>query len=235
MLIIDVMPYTIFLSLTSILLSFLIALPIGLYSALHRNGLLDRFFSLFSVAGFAVPTVWLSLLLIILFSVKFREWGFPYLPTSGTQSLRGEGAGSLWDRVQHLILPLTALTLPQLASWSRYVRSAMLEVIRQDYIRTAESKGLTERAVTYGHALRNAMLPLITLVGLSLPDVFAGSLVVESVFAYQGMGRLVTDAIYDKDYTVIMGTTVMYAVLIIIGNLIADILYAIVDPRIRYG
>lgn len=234
-LILDVMPYTIFLSLTSIVLSFLIALPIGIYSAIHRNSIFDRFFSVFSVAGFAVPTVWLSLLLIILFATKFREWGLPYLPTSGTQSLRGEGAGSLWDRTQHVILPLTALIMPQLAAWTRYVRSAMLEVIRQDYVRTAEAKGLGQRAITYGHAFRNAMLPLVTLVGLSLPDVIAGSLIVETVFAYQGMGRLVTDAVYDKDYTVIMGATLIYAVLIIVGNLIADILYAVVDPRIRYG
>lgn len=233
--ILDAMPYTILLSFSAIAVSLLIAIPVGIYSALRRNGLVDRFFGVFSTAAYAMPTFWLSLLLVILFSSKFREWGLPSLPTSGVVANRGPDAGSLHDRFLHIILPLTALTLPSIAAWSRYIRSSMLDEMQQDFVRTARAKGLRSVAVVYGHALRNALLPLITLVGLTLPDIFAGSLIVEQVFAYQGMGRLVTDALFNKDYTVIMGTTLMYAVLIILGNLIADIALAVADPRIRYG
>lgn len=233
--ILDVMPYTIFLSFSAIVLSLLIAIPVGIYSALRRNGIVDRFFAVFSTAAYAMPIFWLSLLLIILFSTKFREWGLPALPTSGVVANRGPDAGSLQDRFLHIILPLTALTLPSIAAWSRYIRSSMLEELNQDFVRTARAKGLRANAVIYSHALRNALLPLITLVGLTIPDIFAGSLIVEQVFAYQGMGRLVTDALFNKDYTVIMGTTLMYAVLIILGNLIADVALALADPRIRYA
>lgn len=233
--ILQAMPYTIFLSFSAIFLSLVIAIPIGIFSALRRNGIVDRVFAIFSTAAFAMPIFWLSLLLVILFSAKFREWGLPYLPTSGVTSNRGEGAGSLQDRAVHLVLPLVALTLPSIAAWSRYIRSSMLEEMNQDFVRTARAKGLKSNVVVYSHALRNALLPLITLVGLTIPDIFAGSLIVEQVFAYQGMGRLVTDALFDKDYTVIMGTTLMYAVLIILGNLIADVALAVADPRIRYG
>ncbi len=233
--ILQAMPYTIFLSFSAIFVSLVIAIPIGIYSALRRNGIVDRVFSVFSTAAYAMPIFWLSLLLVILFSAKFREWGLPYLPTSGVTSNRGDGAGSLQDRAVHLILPLVALTLPSIAAWSRYIRSSMLEEMNQDFVRTARAKGLKGNVVVYNHALRNALLPLITLVGLTIPDIFAGSLIVEQVFAYQGMGRLVTDALFDKDYTVIMGTTLMYAVLIILGNLIADVALAVADPRIRYG
>ncbi|HEV2527854.1 MAG TPA: ABC transporter permease [Thermomicrobiales bacterium] len=232
--ILDAMPYTILLSFLGIAVSLLIALPMGIYSALHRNGIVDRIFSVFSTAGYAVPIFWLSLLLIIVFSTKFREWGLPNLPSGGMMSNRGADAGSLSDRIQHLILPLVALTLPSIAAWSRYIRSSMLEEMGQDFVRTARAKGLRNRIVIYRHALRNALLPLITLVGLTIPDIFAGALIIETVFAYQGMGRVATDALFDKDYTMIMGTTLMYAVLIILGNLIADVLQAIADPRIRY-
>ena len=232
--ILHAMPYTILLSFLAIAISLIIAIPVGILSALRRNGVVDRVFSIFSTAAYAMPIFWLSLLLVILFSSKFREWGLPALPTSGVTG-RGPDAGSLGDRAVHLILPLVALTLPSIAAWSRYIRSSMLEEMNQDFVRTARAKGLRHNAVIYSHALRNALLPLITLVGLTIPDIFAGSLIVEQVFAYQGMGRLVTDALFDKDYTVIMGTTLMYAVLIIAGNLIADVALAIADPRIRYG
>ena len=232
--ILHAMPYTIFLSFSAILISLVIAIPVGIFSALRRNGPVDRLFSVFSTAAYAMPIFWLSLLLVILFSSKFREWGLPALPTSGVTG-RGSDAGSIQDRAVHLVLPLVALTLPSIAAWSRYIRSSMLEEMNLDFVRTARAKGLQHNAVIYGHALRNALLPLITLVGLTIPDIFAGSLIVEQVFAYQGMGRLVTDALFDKDYTVIMGTTLMYAVLIIVGNLIADIALAVADPRIRYG
>lgn len=231
--ILDVLPYTMLLSGLAIVVSLLIALPIGIYSAVHRNSVFDRVGTFVTVAGFAVPTVWLGLLLIFLFAVRFDAWGLPSLPVG--RSYNARGGGDFVDRAVHLILPVTALALPQIAGWTRYIRSSMLEVIRQDYVRTAEAKGLRGRAVLYGHAFRNALLPLITLVGLSLPDLFAGGLIVENVFALNGMGRLSIEAVVDRDYTMVMGTTLFFSALVIIGNLVSDVLYAAMDPRIRYG
>lgn len=230
--ILEVLPNTLLLSGLSALIALLFAIPIGIYAAVNRNSLFDRLASILAVAGFAIPTVWLGLMLIILFSVKFREWGYFSFPVGGVRDLRG--SGGFGDRVEHMVLPITALAIPQMAGWIVYIRSAMLEVIRQDFIRTASAKGLTARSVLYSHAFRNALLPLITLVGLSIPDLFAGSLIVENVFAYPGMGRLAVTAIGDKDHTLVLGTTLFFGFLVIVGNLIADILYVVVDPRIRF-
>lgn len=231
--ILNVLPNTLLLTGISVLVAIAVALPIGIYSAVRRNSLFDRITTIGAVAGFAVPSVWLGLLLIILFAVKFREWGLPYsFPVGGMRELRGE-SGFL-DRVEHLILPVTALVIPQIASWTRYIRSSMLEIIRQDYVRTAEAKGLRERSVLYAHAFRNALLPLITLVGLSLPELFGGALIVENIFAWNGMGRLAYESIAKNDHSLVVGTTLFFAVLTILGNLVSDILYAVFDPRIRY-
>jgi peptide/nickel transport system permease protein len=197
-----------------------------------RNSLFDNVTTVGTVAVFAIPSFWLGLLLLILFAVKFQEWGFPSLPVGGMREQRGESG--LWDRVEHLILPSISLALVQLASWTRYIRSSMLEVIRQDYVRTANAKGLRDRAVIFGHAFRNALLPLVTLLGLSVPDLLAGSIFIEQIFAWNGMGRLLLDAVNDSDYTVIMGITLMFSLLTILGNLLADVMYAVLDPRIRY-
>jgi len=231
--ILNVMPNTLLLASLSLVVALVIAVPLGIYSAVHRNSWFDRFATIGGVAGYAVPTVWLGLLLIILFAVKFREWGLPYLPVGGVRDLRNESGFT--DRVRHLILPVAALALPQIAGWSIFIRSSMLEVIRQDYVRTADAKGLRGHTVLYVHAFRNALLPLITLVGLSLPDLFGGSIVVENVFAWNGMGRLTLNAVFKQDYTLIMGTTLFFAVLVIVGNLLADVLYVVFDPRIRYS
>ncbi|CAN5802546.1 ABC transporter permease [soil metagenome] len=229
----EVMFNTLLLAGTSLMISLLIAVPLGIFAAVHRNSLIDRVVNILAVAGYAVPTVWLGLLLIILFSVKFDEWGFYALPVGGVRDLRG--GGGLSDRIEHLIMPITALVIPQVAAWLFYIRSNMLEVIRQDYVRTASAKGLGSKAVLYRHAFRNALIPLVTLLGLSLPELFAGALIVENVFAYPGMGRLTITAIGDKDHTLVMGVTLVFAFLVIVGNLLADLLYAIVDPRIRLG
>jgi peptide/nickel transport system permease protein len=230
--ILDVLPNTLRLSAASLVLSLIISVPIGVYAAVKRNSVFDRFANIGAVAGFAIPTVWLSLMLILLVAVKFREWGLPYLPVGGVSDLRT--GGGFWDRVEHMILPVIALSIPQIAGWVVYIRSAMLEVIRQDYIRTAQAKGLKDRVVMLRHGFRNALLPLITIIGLSFPELFAGSLIVENVFAYNGMGRLAIDAVNEKDYTVVMGTTIFFAVLVVVGNLLADILYSVADPRIRH-
>lgn len=227
----EVMFNTLLLSLSSTFISLSIAVPLGIYAATHRNGIVDRLASVFSVAGYAIPTVWLGVLLILLFAVQFDKWGFPSLPVGGVRDLRGDGG--LKDRIEHLILPVSALVIPQVGIWLFWVRSNMLEVLGQDYMRAARARGLREKSVLYGHGLRNALIPLVTIVGLSIPDVFAGALVVENVFAYPGMGRLTITAIGDKDHTLVMGITLFFAVLVIIGNLIADLLYAVADPRIR--
>jgi peptide/nickel transport system permease protein len=230
--ILTVLPNTILLTGTAFLMSLLIAVPLGVYSAVKRNTLFDNVTTIGTVAVFAVPSFWLGLLLIILFSVKFREWGLPYLPVGGMRELRGESG--LTDRIEHLILPATTLALVQLAGWARYIRGSMLEVIRQDYVRTAQAKGLRQKTVIFRHAFRNALLPLVTLLGLSVPDLLAGAIFVETIFAWNGMGRLTIDAVNDSDYTLIMGITLFFALLTIVGNLLADIFYAVLDPRIRY-
>ncbi len=228
-----VMPNTLLLTLSSTVFALVVSIPLGIYSAVKRNSIFDNFTTIGSMAAFAMPSFWLAFLLLLLFGVKAREWGLPGLPTAGVYDLRG--GGNFLDRVEHLILPTISLGLVQLAGWTRYIRGSMLEVVRMDYVRTAEAKGLRNRAVLFGHAFRNALLPLVTLVGLSLPELFGGAFVVETIFAWNGMGRLAVDAARQNDYTLVMGLTLMFAVLTLISNLIADVLYAVLDPRIRYG
>jgi peptide/nickel transport system permease protein len=227
-----VLPNTLKLNFAALFLALIVSIPVGVYAAVRRNSLFDRFANILAVAGWAIPTVWLGLMLILLFSVKFREWGMPfYLPVGGQSDLRT--GGGFWDQVEHMILPTLALAIPSMAGWIVYIRASMLEVIQQDYIRTAKAKGLTEKTVNMRHGFRNALLPLITLVGLEIPALFGGSLVIENVFAWNGMGRLTIDAVTEKDYTVVMGTTIIFSVLVVMGNLIADVLYSVADPRIR--
>jgi peptide/nickel transport system permease protein len=228
--ILNVLPNTILLSATSLILAILIAIPIGIFSATRRNTLFDHIATITSVAIYGIPTFWLGLLLIILFSVKFREWGLPSLPVGGMEDLRD--GGGFWDRIEHMILPVFSLTIVQIAGWSRYVRGSMLETLQQDYIRTARAKGLENRVVIYGHAFRNALLPLVTLIGLSIPELVGGAFLIETLFAWNGIGRLAVDATTRNDFPVIMGVTLMFAFLTMIGNLVADVLYGLLDPRI---
>ena len=226
-----VLPNTLKLNIAALTLALLVSIPVGVAAAVRRNSLFDRFANLLAIAGWAIPTVWLGLMLILLFAVKFREWGLPYFPVGGQTDLRS--GGGFWDQVEHMILPTLALAIPSMAGWIVYIRTSMLEVIQQDYMRTAKAKGLTERDVNMRHGFRNALLPLITLVGLEIPAIFGGSLVIENVFAWNGMGRLTIDAVNQRDYTVVMGTTIFFSVLVVVGNLVADILYSVADPRIR--
>lgn len=227
-----VLPNTLLLTGTSLLIAVSIAIPLGVLSAAYRNSLFDHVTTIVSTAFSSIPSFWLALLMIILFAVKFGEWGLPALPVNGMRDMRG--SGGLFDRIEHLILPAAALAIVQIAGWTRFVRSSMLESMRQDYVRTAEAKGLTRRSVIFGHAFRNALVPLVTLVGLAVPETFGGAYLIEQIFAWNGAGRLTFQATQDSDYTLIMGTTLMFAFLTMIGNLIADILYTVADPRIRY-
>ncbi len=229
----DVLPNTIVLTGVAFLAALLISIPLGVISAVMRNTWFDHIVTVGTVAAFAVPAFWLGLMLILLFASQFREWGLPSLPVSGMVDRRG--GGDLLDRLQHLILPALALALIQIGSWSAYIRSQMLETLRQDFVRTAHAKGLAEKGVLYGHAFRNAVLPLITLVGLSLPELFGGAVIIESIFAWNGIGRLTIEAVSSRDYTLIMGTTLMFAFLTMVSNLLADVAAGILDPRIRLG
>ena len=227
----DRLPNTIFLTVTAILLGIAISIPLGVLGALRRGSKLDHFFTAMSVGGVAIPAFWLGLLLILFFAVKFHEWGLPFLPSSGI--VTPFTGGDLFDRLTHLVMPAVVLSFVYLAIWSRFTRSSMLEVLSQDYVRTARAKGMGERRVTYVHALRNAVIPLVTLFGLELPGLVSGGLVVETVFGWPGIGLLLYQRALAYDYTMVLGIVTFAAVLVVVGNLLADVLYATFDPRIR--
>jgi len=229
--ILERLPITILLNVLSMLLILVVAIPLGVLSAVRQDSLFDRVAGVFVFIGFAVPTFWLALLLMILFGVHLG-----WLPISGIRSLNSEylpPGMALWDLIKHLILPVLLAAFGGLAGLSRYMRANMLEVIRQDYILTARAKGLSERVVIYRHALRNALLPVITILGLSVPGLIGGSVIFETIFAIPGMGQLFYMAVMARDYPVVMGILFIGAVLTLLGNLIADVSYALADPRIR--
>jgi peptide/nickel transport system permease protein len=224
-------PITILINVLSMILIFSVSIPIGVFSAVKQDSLFDRVSSLIVFIGFAVPTFWLALLLMILFGVKL-DW----LPISGFRSLNYTyltPVGQVLDIAKHLVLPIFVSAFGGLAGMSRYMRSNMLEVIRQDYITTARAKGLDERTVIFKHALRNALLPLITILGLSVPGLIGGSVIFETIFAIPGMGQLFYQSVMMRDYPTIMGILVIGAALTLFGNLLADLLYSWADPRIR--
>ncbi|MCP4715238.1 MAG: ABC transporter permease [Deltaproteobacteria bacterium] len=207
------------------------AIPIGIYSATHPYSTFDRISTVGVFIGFATPGFWLALLLIILFGVKLD-----LLPISGLKSLNYDTlshTARFLDKTTHLILPIFISAFGGLAGMSRYMRSSMLEAVRNDYITTARAKGLSENSVIYKHALRNALLPIITILGLSIPGLISGSIIFEQIFGIPGMGQLSFQAIMRRDYPVVMFLLLLSSSLTIIGNLIADISYAVVDPRIR--
>ena len=226
-------PITISLNVIALILEFGLALPIGIIAAVHRDTLLDRGISVFVFVGFAVPTFWLALLCMYFFGVKLS-----WLPISGIHSLGSESLPPLarfLDLAKHLILPISIATFGSLAGLSRYMRSTMLEVLSQDYITTARAKGVKERVVIYRHALKNALLPVITLLGFSLPALIGGSVIFETIFSIPGMGQLFYQGVMARDYPLVMGILVIGAGLTLIGNLLADLCYAFADPRIRHG
>lgn len=229
--ILERLPVTVTLNLLSLLFIFFLAIPIGIYSALKPGSLFDRALTVFVFAGFSVPTFWLALLAMIVFGVNLG-----LLPISGIQSIGAETLPiheRLLDWAKHLILPVTIMSISGLAGLSRYTRSSMLEVLRQDYIRTARAKGLPERVVIIRHALRNALLPIVTILGLAIPGLIGGSVIFESIFSIPGMGQLFYASAMARDYPTIMGILIIGAFLTLIGNLLADISYFLVDPRIR--
>ncbi len=229
--ILERLPITLTINLLSLFVVLLIAIPIGIMSATHQYSILDRATTMFVFVGYSMPHFWMALLLIYLFGV---QWGI--LPISGKESLDTTGFTKLqWlmDRAEHLVLPVFVSAIGGLAGFSRYMRNNMLEVMRQDYIRTARAKGLPESTVIYKHALRNALMPVITILGLSVPGIIGGAVIMETVFGIDGMGRLMYQAVFSRDYNVAMGILVPAAVLTMLGNFLADIGYALADPRVR--
>ena len=230
--IMEALPNTLLLNIISFLLIYSISLPLGIWSAIKQNTVVDKGITSILFVLYSLPVIWVALLLILFFYVKL-DW----LPVGGLQSLQASEYSTfpwLLDRVKHIILPVTCFTYAGFALISRYVRSSMLEVINQDYIRTARSKGLKEKKVIWRHGFSNALIPIVTLLGLELPGLLGGSIIIEQIFAWPGLGWLFFDALNARDYMTIMGLTVFTASLVLIGTLLADLLYAVVDPRIHY-
>jgi peptide/nickel transport system permease protein len=234
------LPNTVLLTSCALGLAFLLGIAIGILQAVRQNTVVDGVLGGGSLFFYSMPSFWLALMLILVFSVWATDWAWlPALPASGmvdaaTHELMSP-LGRVLDRIEHLVLPVLSLTLVLAAGIARYVRSGMLEVIRQDYIRTARGKGLPETQVILKHALRNALIPVVTLFGLYFPFLLGGTVFVEEIFAWPGMGKLVVDSITQLDYAVVMAGAFIFSVMVVVGNLLADLCYALVDPRIRYG
>lgn len=213
----------------SIIFAFLISIPVGIKSAVKRHSFFDSFWQVFSLVGLSVPVFFIGLLLIYTFAIQLR-----ILPFGGMPRMADDGS-LLYFRewLRHLILPITTLTIGSLAGTTRYVRNAMIEIIGRDYIRTARSKGLNEKVIIYTHAFRNALIPVVTLVTGSLVALFGGSAITESIFAWNGIGRVLIDSLNNRDYMVVLTMNIFYAVLSLTANLIMDIGYALVDPRVK--
>lgn len=231
---------SLWLTVTAFVLALSVAVPVGIYSALHQYSVTDYIATTFTFFGVSTPIFWFAIMAIYVFAVWHPWTAIPVLswlvlPPGGMSTPGvGGGLGVFLDRLRYLILPSTVLALLSMASYTRYTRSSMLEVIRQDYVRTARAKGLGEGAVVNKHALRNALIPLVTIVALSISGLFAGAPITETVFAWPGVGRLLVDSVIGGDYIAAQAVLMFLAVLVLIFNLMADIGYALLDPRIRY-
>lgn len=225
-LILDRLPNTLLLAGTALVLSICLAIPLGVISALKKNSLFDRSITTFSFLGISMPVFWLGIMLIVVFSVNLN-----WLPAGGMKTI-GEDF-SISDRVSHLILPVSVLALANLAELTRYTRSGMISVLGEEYIRTARAKGLAKNTVVITHAFRNAVIPVVTIIGVLLPRAVSGAAITEAVFAWPGMGSLAVNAATTRDYPVVLGTTLTVAAVVIFSSLITDLTYGYIDPRIR--
>jgi peptide/nickel transport system permease protein len=227
----DAIPNTLMLSGVSLIIIFAIGVLVGTIQAVRQYSWVDNLATMLSFFFYSMPSFWFGLMLMLLFSYKFQ-----WLPASQMTSVEHEflgGFGQFSDRIQHLLLPALALGVGGAASVARYMRSGMLEQIRQDYVRTARAKGLGERSVVFKHAMRNALIPVVTLLGLYIPFLISGAVLIETIFAWPGMGRTIVTAIFQRDYPVVLASAFVISVLVILGNLLADVLYSVVDPRVR--
>ena len=225
--------WTLKFSLLSFILSVGIGIPIGIYSALHQYSIFDNIFTIFAFFGMSMPTFWFGFMLMMIFGLKFH-----LLPLGGVMTPGMETASfflRILDQIKYFVLPVIVLSFYGMGSWTRYARTSMLEVLHQDYLRTARAKGLSERVVIIKHALKNALIPIVTLLGLHLPALISGAMVIETVFAIPGMGRLTLEAMMNNDYMLAMACLLLDSIFLIIGNFIADLMYVIIDPRIKYS
>jgi peptide/nickel transport system permease protein len=226
--ILDRLGATVLLMGASTILSVAIAIPLGIYSAVRQYSVWDYLVTALSYFGLAMPTFWFGIMMMIVFSVELR-----WLPTSGMYT-PGDPGGVL-DLAKHMIMPVLVLSLVEVAVVSRFMRSAMLDVLSQDFLRTARAKGLRESVVVMRHAIRNALIPVITIIGLRIPVLFAGAIVTEFIFSWPGMGQILIQGVFASDWPIVQAILVITAFLVILSNLAADLLYAVVDPRIRYS
>ncbi|MBI3090956.1 MAG: ABC transporter permease [Candidatus Tectomicrobia bacterium] len=225
------LPATILLNVVATIIIFSLAIPLGVFSATRQYSAADHIFTFFAFLGISLPSFWIAYMLILL---VVQGFGLPVLGARTFGLVELAPMAGLADRLWHLVLPATIAAITGIASLSRYMRGSMLEVNRQDYIRTAQAKGLSEQDVRYRHAMRNALLPIVTIFGFLIPSLIGGSVIIESIFAWPGIGRLGYQAVLSRDYPVIMTLNTISAVLVLAGNLVADVLYAWVDPRIQY-
>jgi peptide/nickel transport system permease protein len=230
--IVERLPNTILLMIPAEIIILVVSLAVGIYSALKQYSALDQIVTAGSFFGYSMPIFFIALASMYIFAVNFRKWGLPYLPTVGM--FDPKVGKTMSQVVLHMILPIFSMSVISISGYSRYIRSEMLEVISQDYIRTAYAKGLTERMVLFGHALKNAALPFVTLVGIDVPLLLGGAVVTETIFAWPGMGRLFIDHLGRNDTPVVMGILMLISVAVVFSQLIVDIIYAWLDPRIRY-
>jgi peptide/nickel transport system permease protein len=227
----DTLPNTLLLSSVALVVIFAVGVLVGTIQAVRQYSWVDNVATVGAFFFYSMPSFWFGLMLILLLSYKFQ-----WLPASQMTSVNFEflPTSEQWiDRLKHLLMPALALGIGSAASVARYMRSGMLEQIRQDYVRTARAKGLSERVVIFKHAMRNALIPVITLLGLTLPFLVGGAVLIETIFAWPGMGRLIITAIFQRDYPVVLATAFVSSIMVILGSLIADILYSVVDPRVR--
>jgi peptide/nickel transport system permease protein len=227
-------PKTLLLVGVSFLITLMIAIPVGVLSARKPYSLFDHTVTTLTFMGQSLPVYWLGLGLIVIFYILLHNpfTGGPLFPSGGLNTVGQEG--DFWDTAWHMVLPVTALSAEWVAWYSRFLRSSMLDVLHEDYVRTARAKGVNDRGVYYKHALRNAVIPLVTMIALDLPSLFAGALFVETIFSWPGMGRLFWDAARGRDYPVLLGVVMITAVLIIFCNLLADLAYGLLDPKVKY-
>lgn len=225
-LILDRLPVTIYVAVPALIISLLIAVPLGVLAATRPNTWIDRAALSFAVTGSALPSFWLALMLILVFAVALG-----WFPAGGLTTI---GDGGIVDRVQHLVLPVATLTLASIGGYTRFMRAAMAEALRQDFVRTARAKGAGERRVVLHHALRNAMIPVVTIVALSFGTLFSGALITETMFAYPGMGKLIFDSVMGNDYNLALAGLLFATLVTLLANLVADVAYAWLDPRITY-
>ncbi|MEP7135577.1 MAG: ABC transporter permease [Chloroflexota bacterium] len=224
-------PNTLMLMVTAEVVIIIFSIAVGLYSALRPYSLFDNLVTGLSFVGYSMPVFWLALMLMYIFAVNFRRWGLPYLPTVGMYD-PSVGKTPL-ELIKHLVLPVTTLSVISIAGYSRFVRSSVMEVLGQDYVRTARAKGLKAFTVVFRHALPNAALPFITIIGLDIPFLLGGAVVTERIFAWPGMGRLFIDHTERSDFPMLMGILMLIAITVVIFQIITDVVYSLVDPRIR--